>query len=168
MKTEKRGGRIGKKLFQLLPRNRICFDPADLAVSAVLNQITPLAIGYLTDHVLEGPAEGFLSVFPILGGILLVNVINEVLKVARRLMVEGCGHYRAMAFYDCLKFINEAVFSVLVIGISVFLASQTDYYSGYGADCLPVFYPAYRAAAGTSPYTGRIFGVCGSGGRLFQ
>ena len=29
-----------------------------------------------------------------------------------------------MAFYDCLKFINEAVFSVLVIGISVFLASR--------------------------------------------
>ena len=62
-----------------------------LAVSAVLSQITPLAIGYLTDHVLAGPAEGFLSVFPILGGILLVNVINEVLKVARRLMVEDAA-----------------------------------------------------------------------------
>ena len=29
-----------------------------------------------------------------------------------------------MAFYDCLKFVNEAFFSVLVIGISVLLASN--------------------------------------------
>ena len=94
MKTEKRGGRIGKKLFQLLPRKQktgFALILLILAVSAVLSQITPLAIGYLTDHVLAGPAEGFLSVFPILGGILLVNVINEVLKVARRLMVEDAA-----------------------------------------------------------------------------
>ena len=94
MKTEKRGGRIGKKLFQLLPRKQktgFVLILLILAVSAVLSQITPLAIGYLTDHVLAGPTEGFLSVFPILGGILLVNVINEVLKVARRLMVEDAA-----------------------------------------------------------------------------
>lgn len=94
MKTEKRGGRIGKKLFQLLPRKQktgFVLILLILAVSAVLSQITPLVIGYLTDHVLAGPAEGFLSVFPILGGILLVNVINEVLKVARRLMVEDAA-----------------------------------------------------------------------------
>lgn len=94
MKTEKRGGRIGKKLFELLPRKQktgFVLILLILAVSAVLSQITPLAIGYLTDHVLAGPAEGFLSVFPILGGILLVNVINEVLKVARRLMVEDAA-----------------------------------------------------------------------------
>ena len=29
-----------------------------------------------------------------------------------------------MAFYDCLKFVNEAFFSVLVIGLSVLLASR--------------------------------------------
>ena len=94
MKTEKRGGRIGKKLFELLPRKQktgFVLILLILAVSAVLSQITPLAIGYLTDHVLAGPTEGFLSVFPILGGILLVNVINEVLKVARRLMVEDAA-----------------------------------------------------------------------------
>ena len=94
MKTEKRGGHIGKKLFELLPRKQktgFVLILLILAVSAVLSQITPLAIGYLTDHVLAGPTEGFLSVFPILGGILLVNVINEVLKVARRLMVEDAA-----------------------------------------------------------------------------
>ena len=33
-------------------------------------------------------------------------------------------HHKAMALYDCLKFVNEAFFSVLVIGISVLLASR--------------------------------------------
>ena len=33
-------------------------------------------------------------------------------------------HRRAMAFYDCLKFVNEAFFSVLAIGLSVLLASR--------------------------------------------
>ena len=33
-------------------------------------------------------------------------------------------HRRAMAFYDCLKFVNEAFFSVLAIALSVLLASR--------------------------------------------
>ena len=33
-------------------------------------------------------------------------------------------HHKAMAFYDCLKFINEAVFTVLVIGTSAYLAGE--------------------------------------------
>lgn len=59
-----------------------------LAVSAVLSQLTPLAVGYLTDHVLAGERADFLSVVPILLVILAVNVINEIIKVARRLIVE--------------------------------------------------------------------------------
>ncbi len=33
-------------------------------------------------------------------------------------------HHKAMAMYDCLKFINQAVFTVLVIGISSSLATK--------------------------------------------
>ena len=33
-------------------------------------------------------------------------------------------HHVQMAKYDCLKFINEAVFTVLMIGISAYLAAQ--------------------------------------------
>ncbi len=33
-------------------------------------------------------------------------------------------HHKAMAFYDCLKFINEALFTVLVIGVSAYLAGE--------------------------------------------
>lgn len=206
---------------------------AILAVSAALSQLTPLTIGYLTDHVLAAQSATFQSVLPILLVILLVNVVNEVIKVIRRLIVEDAAtqaeknarqraalsllmaplsyfrnhmtgnihgrlnrslegtvklikllfqistqkgirvelmdtkadmdgtmvellggietiraldsahtesarieaqseqlrrkemrHHKAMAFYDCLKFVNEAFFSVLVIGLSVLLASQ--------------------------------------------
>ena len=33
-------------------------------------------------------------------------------------------HHKAMALYDCLKFINQAVFTVLVIGVSTFIATK--------------------------------------------
>ena len=33
-------------------------------------------------------------------------------------------HHKAMALFDCLKFINQAVFTVLVIGISTYLATK--------------------------------------------
>ena len=59
-----------------------------LVISAVLSQITPLAVGYLTDQVLAEQTVRFSSVVPILLGILVVNVINEVVKVIRRLIVE--------------------------------------------------------------------------------
>ena len=59
-----------------------------LAVSAALSQVTPLAVGYLTDQVLQAKTVDFRAVIPILLGILVVNVVNEVVKVIRRLIVE--------------------------------------------------------------------------------
>ena len=60
-----------------------------LGLSAVLSQITPLAIGYLTDQVLAQDEIVFTAVIPILLVILVVTVSNEIIKVIRRLMVEG-------------------------------------------------------------------------------
>ena len=60
-----------------------------LGLSAVLSQITPLAIGYLTDQVLAQDEIVFTAVIPILLVILVVTVSNEIIKVVRRLMVEG-------------------------------------------------------------------------------
>lgn len=88
---EKANPRIWKKIFQLLPkRQKLGFFVVlvILGVSAVLSQITPLAVGYLTDHILAGGGSSFLSAVPILLAILLVNVVNEVIKVIRRLIVE--------------------------------------------------------------------------------
>lgn len=83
--------RMWKKVFDLLPKKQkigFFFILAILAASAVLSQLTPLAIGYLTDHVLGERDATFQKVIPILLGILLVNVVNEVIKVIRRLIVE--------------------------------------------------------------------------------
>lgn len=60
-----------------------------LGLSAILSQITPLAIGYLTDKVLAEDEIIFASVVPILLVILAVTVTNEIIKVIRRLIVEG-------------------------------------------------------------------------------
>lgn len=82
---------IWRRLFALLPKTQkleFLAVLAILALSAVLSQLTPLAIGYLTDHVLAAQSATFQSVLPILLVILLVNVVNEVIKVIRRLIVE--------------------------------------------------------------------------------
>ena len=82
---------IGKKIFRLLPRKqklRFLLILVILGVSAVLSQLTPLSVGYLTDRVLADPNVTFWSVLPVLLVILAVNVVNEVIKVARRLIVE--------------------------------------------------------------------------------
>lgn len=59
-----------------------------LAVSAVLSQFTPLAIGQLTDHILDQPGFSFGSILPFLIFILVVNVVNQLIQIVRRLIVE--------------------------------------------------------------------------------
>ncbi len=83
--------KIWKGIFELLPPRQklgFLFILIILMISAVLSQLTPLAIGYMTDTVLAGEAVSFRSVIPILIAILFINVINEVIKVIRRLIVE--------------------------------------------------------------------------------
>lgn len=85
---------LWQKIFALLPHTQKLEFFAVLgilAVSAVLSQLTPLAVGYLTDHVLAAGSATFRSVLPILLVILLVNVANEVIKVVRRLIVEDAA-----------------------------------------------------------------------------
>lgn len=73
MNTTAESRQLWKKIFVLLPqRQKLGFFIIllILAVSAALSQITPLAIGYLTDHVLAEQNIAFASVIPILLGIL--------------------------------------------------------------------------------------------------
>ncbi len=82
---------VWKKIFDLLPgkqKKRFFLILVILAVSAALSQLTPLAVGYMTDQVLSRPDLEFLSVVPVLLLILGANVANECIKVARRLIVE--------------------------------------------------------------------------------
>ncbi len=50
--------------------------------------------------------------------------INRFTDKSEYLRVKEMKHHKAMAFYDCLKFINEALFTVLVIGTSAYLAGE--------------------------------------------
>ena len=80
-----------KKLLSILPprqKANFLLILLILALSAVLSQVTPLAVGYLTDSVLTSDAITLTSVLPVLSLILVVNVVNEVIKVIRRLIVE--------------------------------------------------------------------------------
>ena len=94
MNTANPSRTVWKKIFALLPRTQkleIFAELGILAVSAGMSQMTPLAVGYLTDHVLAAKSATFRSVLPILLVILLVNVVNEVIKVVRRLIVEDAA-----------------------------------------------------------------------------
>lgn len=59
-----------------------------MIISAVLTQITPKAIGWLTDDILNVNGIEFRKVIPFLLLILIVNIVNEVIKIIRRLIVE--------------------------------------------------------------------------------
>lgn len=67
----------------------------------------------------------------LLGGIETIRALDSAQTEGARIEARSeqlrkkeMRHRRAMAFYDCLKFVNEAFFSVLVIGLSVLLASR--------------------------------------------
>ena len=82
-------------------------------------------------ELMEAKAEMDGTVVELLGGIETIRALDstrlEEARIANRseqLRSKEMRHHRAMAMYDCFKFINEAVFSILVIGISVFLASE--------------------------------------------
>lgn len=59
-----------------------------MILSAWLTQMTPKAIGWLTDDILIQNEISFIKVVPFLILILLVNVVNEIIKIIRRIMVE--------------------------------------------------------------------------------
>ena len=80
---------------------------------------------------METKADMDGAMVELLGGIETIRALDSAQAEGARIEArseqlrkkEMC-HHRAMAFYDCLKFVNEAFFSVLVIGLSVLLASQ--------------------------------------------
>ncbi len=79
------------KLYRLLDRRqKIIFGVilVIMAVSAGLTQLTPKAVGWLTDDLLAQDQVSFLRLIPVLIFILTVNVANELIKILRRLLVE--------------------------------------------------------------------------------
>jgi len=84
-------GKVLRKIYRLLDfKQKIKFLIIVLIMiaSAVLTQMTPKAIGWLTDDVLNVNGVTFEKVIPFLILILVVNVANEIIKIIRRVMVE--------------------------------------------------------------------------------
>ncbi len=59
-----------------------------MIISAFLTQLTPKAIGWLTDDVLLREQIDFLEIIPLLILILIINIVNELIKILRRILVE--------------------------------------------------------------------------------
>lgn len=91
MKKQKNIKNVLKNLYHLLDgkqkRNFIIIILI-MIISAFLAQLTPKAIGWLTDDILVKSQLDFVQVIPFLILILVVNVANEIIKIVRRVMVE--------------------------------------------------------------------------------
>lgn len=93
MKNMKKNNLINvlKKIYKLLDTKqklRFLLIILIMIISAILAQLTPKAIGWLTDDILTKSEISFSKVIPFLIFILIVNVVNEVIKIRRRVLVE--------------------------------------------------------------------------------
>lgn len=80
-----------KKIYALLEwKQKVIFIMILLIMllSSALTQVTPKAIGWLTDDIFAEGRMAFIELLPMLLLILIVNVVNELLKIWRRLLVE--------------------------------------------------------------------------------
>lgn len=80
-----------KKIYKLLDKKqkfRFIIIIMIMIISAALAQLTPKAIGWLTDDILSKESIAFDKVIPFLIFILIVNVVNEIIKITRRVLVE--------------------------------------------------------------------------------
>ena len=83
--------KVLKKIYKLLDTKqklRFILIIIIMMVSAALAQMTPKTIGWLTDDILTKDEISFEIVIPFLIFILVVNVVNEIIKIIRRVLVE--------------------------------------------------------------------------------
>lgn len=82
---------ILQKLYRLLDRRQkrsFVLIVLAMVLSAVLSQLTPKAIGWLTDDILMQDPLHFAGVIPFLLLILAATILNELIKIFRRILVE--------------------------------------------------------------------------------
>ena len=90
-KMKKNLKNVLKKIYKLLERGqkvKFLIIILIMIISAGLTQLTPKTIGWLTDDILNVKGVSFEKVIPFLVFILVVNVVNEIIKIIRRVMVE--------------------------------------------------------------------------------
>ena len=106
---------IFKRIFLMLEKKqKIYFGiiVVIMIISSYLSQLTPLAIGNLTDGVLASEGTTFYHVIPYLLFILGVCVVNEFIIVIRRVLVEDtCTRTEKQARYRALNSLLKAPLS---------------------------------------------------------
>ena len=82
-------------------------------------------------ELLESKSQMDGTIVELINGIEVIRICDSVDFEVNRfndksefLRVKEMKHHKAMAIYDCLKFINQAFFTVLIIGISTYLATK--------------------------------------------
>lgn len=81
-------------------------------------------------ELLESKSQIDGTIVELINGIEVIRICDSVdFEIDRFdqksefLRKKEMNHHKAMAFYDCLKFINQVVFTVLIISISTYLAT---------------------------------------------
>lgn len=82
-------------------------------------------------ELLESKSQMDGTIVELINGIEVIRICDSVDFENKRfddksefLRKKEMKHHKAMAMYDCLKFVNEALFTVLIIGISTYLATK--------------------------------------------
>lgn len=82
-------------------------------------------------ELLESKSHMDGTIVELINGIEVIRIcdsvdfeINRFSEKSETLRNKEMKHHKAMAAYDCLKFVNQAFFSVLIIGISTYLATK--------------------------------------------
>ncbi len=119
----------------------VIFSKLPLFLSLLMLLVIPIGviIIFRQIHTQKGIRVELMEEKSSMDGVM-VELINgiEVIRVTNNASVEvdrftdkseylrskEMKHHKAMAFYDCLKFVNEAFFTVLVIGASAYLAGE--------------------------------------------
>ena len=82
-------------------------------------------------ELLESKSSMDGTIVELINGIEVIRICDSVDfeierfdKKSEFLRDKEMKHHKAMAKYDCLKFINQALFTVLIIGLSTYLATK--------------------------------------------
>lgn len=125
--------KVLKKIYKLLDTKqklRFILIIIIMIVSAALAQMTPKAIGWLTDDILTKNEISFNKVIPFLVFILIVNVANEVIKIFRRVLVEDTATRTEK------KARGMVIKSLLMVPLSYFRKNMTGNIHGRLNRCL--------------------------------
>lgn len=122
-----------KKIYELLDikqKINFLFILLIMIISAILTQLTPKAIGWLTDDILLQKQIDFYKVIPILLMILIVNIINQMIIILRRIIVEDTATRTEK------KARNQVISSLLKAPLSYFKDNMTGHIHGRLNRCL--------------------------------